>query len=81
MSRENIGRFLVSIKAEPTKIRNVPVGEYISAVGKVATLKIKERATGYRFGSRIAAAVHFTLATGIKCDWSDLEPDKEADSN
>ncbi len=86
LGRETLGRFLVSLKAEPKRWRSGIVGEHMkeeqnSYGGKErrAALVAQERATGYMLGDLDTARGRFVEATGLSIVWDGGDHSQEAD--
>lgn len=76
LSRETLGRLLVTIGGKAGRWRNGVVGEHLTdetnmhgGSSRVAKLVRQERATGYYFGGIEPARDAFTEATGLDVAW------------
>jgi hypothetical protein len=86
LSREDIGKLLVSLGAVAKRLRNAAVGEHFTEVPsdyggtkRKAEPIIQDRSHGYRFGSLAAAREEFTKFTRLTIVWEpvdDLPPEE-----
>lgn len=79
LSRDNFGRFMVQMKARPTRRRSSVVGEHL-VQGHAEVIIAKERAPAYLFGSlNEVARPAFLAATGLSTEWLDQVPGLDDD--
>jgi hypothetical protein len=84
LTRENLGRFLVSIGAVSTRWRNGVVGEHLTDVDtafggtarKAQPVK-NDRTYGYRIGSLDDARADFVRVTGLSVSWPGSSDDAD----
>jgi hypothetical protein len=71
LSRELLGRFMVSIGAKPARRRNQAVGEHMvdGRSGRVAELLMHRNPRGYKLGALRTARKAFSSASGLSVDW------------
>ncbi len=85
LSRESLGRFLVTLDAVGQRWRNAVVGEAITDVEdpyggstrKATLVRAPDRATGYHLGNLDQARKSFTEKTGLRVDWDGGEIDDD----
>lgn len=85
LSREGLGRFFATLKAEARRWRNGVVGEHVADVDNLhggtsrkAALVRQDRVHGYTFGSLDQARADFTGQTGLAVTWDGGNPEEEA---
>lgn len=69
MDREQFGKFMVEMKAAPTRRRNLVVGERLSDVRQAELIRKPGLSYGYRLGTLEVARAGFILATRLPVDW------------
>ena len=80
LSRDDLGKFMVNVRATPTRRRTLIVGEHrVDGIAKV--VEPKDRANGYILGALDIARAGFLVATGLPIEWLDQAPGYDDDSN
>jgi hypothetical protein len=84
LSREQFGRFMISLGCSPKRLFNAVIGEHIADIQtdygttRKAEPILQSRPPGYRLGTLTTARAAFTAATRLEVEWPLTDEEDEA---